>query len=120
MSSRAVPVSRPLSEPDVLARFQDLIAQAEAIGVDLELDQIPDALGTLERVRERLRFRAFAAAQPSDRLLDVTEAAELLGIAEDTLYKKATNLPFTVREGRSLRFSRTGIEKYIRSRQGRG
>ena len=71
-------------------------------------------------MRERLRFRAFAAAQPSDRLLDVPEAAELLGMAEETLYKKAGTLPFTVREGRSLRFSKAGIEKYIRSRQGRG
>ena len=103
-----------------MARFQDLIAQAEALGADLELDRIPDALGTLERVRERLRFRALSAAQPSDRLLDVAEAAELLGMSPDTLYRKAATFPFTVRVRRSLRFSKLGLEKHIRANQGRG
>jgi predicted DNA-binding transcriptional regulator AlpA len=113
-------LSRPASEPDSLARFQDLVAQAEAVGADLEVDQIPDALGALERVRERLRFRAFAAVQPSDRLVEIPEAAELLSMSEDTLYKKAATFPFTVRQGRSLRFSFLGIQKYIRANQGRG
>lgn len=119
MSNRAIVMSRPASESAALARFKDLIAQAEALGADLELDRIPEALGTLEQARARLSLRAFSVVQPSDRLLGVSEAAELLGMADDTLYRKAASLPFTVREGRSLRFSRAGIEKYIRTRQGR-
>lgn len=105
---------------EILARFEDLITQAEAVGKDLEPECIPEALGRLEQVRVRLRLRAFSAATATDCLLDVADAAELLGMAEDTLYRKAKSLPFTVREGRSLRFSKVGIERYIRSRQGKG
>lgn len=103
-----------------LARFQALISEAEALGVDLEPEEIPDALGGLERVRSRLNLRALSALQPSDRLLDVREAAGMLGMAEDSLYRKAKTYPFMVQDGRSIRFSKAGIEKYIRSRQGRG
>ena len=120
MSGRAIPM--PTSSPgrDALARFHELLSQAEALGADLDVDRIPEALGSLERARVRLTFRVFSAAPPADRLVAVDEAAELLGMAADTLYRKASTYPFTVREGRSLRFSKAGIEKYIRARQGRG
>jgi excisionase family DNA binding protein len=120
MSGRAVLISRQAPGADVLARFQDLVAQAEALGADIELDRIPEALGSLEQARARLNIRVFSVSAPADRLLDVKAAAELLGMAKDTLYRKAKGLPFTVQQGRSLRFSRAGIEKYIRLRQGRG
>src|SRR5262245_14178479 len=105
MSGRAVLMSRQAPGADALARFQDLIAQAEALGADLELDRIPEALGSIEQARARLTFRALSAARPTDRLLRVGEAAKLLEMAEDTLYRKASTFTFTVREGRSLRFS---------------
>jgi predicted DNA-binding transcriptional regulator AlpA len=54
-----------------------------------------------------------------DVLLDVETAAKRLATTEDWLYRHARQLPFTVRQGRSLRFSSAGIERYIRSRQGR-
>jgi len=54
-----------------------------------------------------------------DRLLDVKEAARKLGKSKDYLYRHASNYPFTVRDGRSLRFSEAGIEKYIRQRMRR-
>jgi len=57
------------------------------------------------------------AAAP-DRLLDVEQAALRLGKAPATLYKTAGRYPFTVRDGRTLRFSAAGIEKYIRARTG--
>jgi predicted DNA-binding transcriptional regulator AlpA len=120
MSGRAVPMHVPARQADSLSRFQDLISQAEALATDLDLDRIPEALGSLEQARVRLTFRAISTAPPADRLLGVEEAAELLGMADDTLYRKASTYPFTVREGRSIRFSRLGIEKYIRTRQGRG
>jgi hypothetical protein len=101
------------------ARFAQLLAAAETAGLDLELAEIPEALGELERVRVRLTFRALSAGTPSDTLLKVGPASDLLGIAEETLYRRANEYPFTVRDGRGLRFSRTGIEKFIRSQQGR-
>lgn len=99
-------------------RFSELLAQAEAVGLDLESSELPVALGELERVRARLTFRALSAAAPSDVLLTVGEAVKLLGMAEGTLYRRAADYPFTVRDGRRLRFSRAGIERFIRAKQG--
>lgn len=58
------------------------------------------------------------ASEP-DTLLDVTAAAQRLGVSEDWLYRKSPKLPFTVRQGRLVRFSSDGLSRYIRSRQGR-
>ena len=102
------------------ARFSTLITQAEALGQDLRPEEIPDALGQLERARARLFFRGTSVSGPlEDRLLNVTEAAELLDMAPDSLYRRSSSLPFTVRDGRRVRFSRAGIDRFIRARQGR-
>jgi predicted DNA-binding transcriptional regulator AlpA len=53
-----------------------------------------------------------------DRLLNVEEAGDKLGVKPDWLYRHHKNLPFTVRHGRLLRFSELGIEDYIRRRVG--
>jgi len=55
-------------------------------------------------------------AEP-DRLLDVDAAAERLSVSKDWLYHHARQLPFVVRNGRLLRFSSHGIDRYIRMRQ---
>jgi predicted DNA-binding transcriptional regulator AlpA len=111
---------RPAEEA-ASARFAELLQEVEKLGADLSSEQIPVALGALERVRARLTFRAlFSASAPAaDRLLSAAEAAEVLGMAADTLYRRSGSFPFTVRDGRRVRFSRLGIERYIRARQGR-
>lgn len=109
------------AEEAASARFAALLDQAEKVGTDLTAEEIPAALGTLERVRATLTFRALSVSKPAqDRLLNVAQAAELLGMAEDTLYRRAGSgaFPFTVRDGRRVRFSCLGIARYIRSRQG--
>lgn len=58
------------------------------------------------------------ASEP-DRLLDVDAAAERLGMSKGWLYRHAKQLPFRVPQGRLLRFSSHGIDRYIRTRQGR-
>jgi len=80
-------------------------------------------------VRQQLALRCAAvlvalAAVPiedapagNDRLIDLDEASRILGISPATLRKK--RLPFRVKVGGSARFSRAGIERYIRARQGR-
>jgi len=60
-----------------------------------------------------------AVPQEPDRLLDVQEAAERLGVSTDWLYRHARRLPFVVRNGRLLRFSSQGIDRFIKTRQGR-
>ena len=42
-----------------------------------------------------------------------------LAISTDTLYRKARELPFTVRIGGNVRFSAQGISRFIATRQGR-
>jgi predicted DNA-binding transcriptional regulator AlpA len=55
----------------------------------------------------------------ADRLLNVTEAARLLGKSPDWLYRRASTLPFCRRIGRSVRFSAKGVERYIHTHQSR-
>jgi predicted DNA-binding transcriptional regulator AlpA len=55
----------------------------------------------------------------SDRALKIDAAADRLGVSRDWLYRHAHQLPFTVRNGRLLRFSSHGIDRYIMSRQRR-
>jgi predicted DNA-binding transcriptional regulator AlpA len=59
------------------------------------------------------------APETPDNLLDIEVAAGRLGCSKDWLYHHARQLPFTVRNGRLLRFSSHGIDRYIKSRQGR-
>jgi predicted DNA-binding transcriptional regulator AlpA len=60
---------------------------------------------------------ASTAEKPmEDRLLQIEEAAAILQQTKDWMYRHANELPFTVREGRCLRFSANAIQKYIRTR----
>jgi predicted DNA-binding transcriptional regulator AlpA len=63
--------------------------------------------------------RANDTASEPDSLLDVPTAAGRLGASRDWLYRHAHQLPFTVRQGRLLRFSSHGIDRYIKARQNR-
>jgi excisionase family DNA binding protein len=70
-----------------------------------------------------LRASSIAKAMPDgqqeDQLLDVDEAADRLGTSTDYLYRHSGKFPFTVRIGSRLRFSARGIDRFIRTRQGR-
>ena len=57
-------------------------------------------------------------APDRERLLDVAEAADRLGVSRDWLYRRAGRLPFTVRLGRAVRVSDAGLARAIRQRQG--
>ena len=53
-----------------------------------------------------------------DRLLDAKEAAKVLSMSEDWLYRNAKKLPFTRKLGpKVLRFSQKGIDKWIETRK---
>ena len=53
-----------------------------------------------------------------DRLLDKVEAAKVLGVSKDWLYRHAHQLPFSRKLGpKMLRFSYQGITKWIASRK---
>ena len=68
-------------------------------------------------VREEVTQLAREASQ-QDRLLDAEEAARLLSVSEDWLYRHAKKLPFTRKLGpKMLRFSSIGIQKYLATRK---
>jgi predicted DNA-binding transcriptional regulator AlpA len=93
----------------------------------LSADRIPELIGECEQLRARLLAQLFASARPPvpdvrqaapDRLLDVNQAAERLGVDRRWIYSRADMLPFTRRLGaRKLRFSESGIQKYIENRR---
>ncbi len=74
--------------------------------------------GLLRRIiREEIgSIRADATAE--DRLLEADDAAKLLSVSEDWLYRHAKKLPFTRKLGpKMLRFSAIGIQKYLSTRK---
>jgi len=76
--------------------------RANDLPVHIALDLLPRIAG----LQAMLFLRALGnghRATSRDRLLRVAEAARKLGHGPDWLYKHASSLPFTVREGRALR-----------------
>ena len=76
---------------------------------------------TVEQLRELIRDEiqaARTAQQDADRFLDAKEAAEMLSMSEDWLYRQAKKLPFTRKLGpKMLRFSQQGIVKWMDTRK---
>jgi hypothetical protein len=54
-----------------------------------------------------------------DQLQTVAETAERLRCSPDWLYRHHHRLGFAIRNGRQLRFSAHGLDRYIRARTGR-
>jgi predicted DNA-binding transcriptional regulator AlpA len=80
-----------------------------------------DILAVLNAITARL-LRARPAPEPSsaaedDLLLDADAAAKLLGVSSSWLYHRP-KLPFRVKVGGKLKFRRSGIERWLRNRQG--
>lgn len=58
-----------------------------------------------------------AAALKSDRLIEIGEAAALLGYKNSkSLYRSAERYPFVVRDGGRLMFSEKGLHEWIARR----
>jgi predicted DNA-binding transcriptional regulator AlpA len=96
----------------------------EALAEDpAQIDALPAPVvvalwATADQLARRLMLRLMTAPPPAteDRLLGVEEAAAILGKTVDWLYRHHDALPFTVREGRLVRFSKNGIQRYIEAR----
>lgn len=96
----------------VLRRIPEALEQVER-------HELEEALGLLAQGQGHA-IRRMAEPEPAppepDRLIDVEEAADLLGFKLKYLYRHAGELPFTRRAGRRLLFSFQGIQDYIRGR----
>ena len=88
----------------------------------------PDALDstllvhmTVGQLRDLIRAEIQAAKttqQEPDRMLTAEQAAEMLSMSEDWLYRNAKKLPFAHKVGpKRLRFSQRGISKWLESRK---
>ena len=103
----------------VVPTLADLLNDPERISA-LPKDVIAELRGQIAKLDTLLLSRLLTVEQPSpgsdgDRLLTAPEAAQKLGATEDWLYRHANTLPFAVRVGKKhLRFSKAGIERYIR------
>ena len=87
-------------------------------------DDLLAHLSTAEAERLRLvaHLIALEVAEhlggPQDRLLTVRDAATILAVTPDWLYRHADEFSFTVRPGPGqLRFSALGIQEYLRKRR---
>ena len=70
-----------------------------------------------ELIRDELRA-ANNGNGKEDRLVDAEEAARLLSMSRDWLYRHAKQLPFTKKlHHRKVRFSYQGIQKYIAAKR---
>jgi hypothetical protein len=103
------------------------LAEAPERVTEVPAAEIPGFLMALAALQSALTAKLLASPGPSpagdvalssgqDRLLKARAAAERLGCSTDWLYEHAARLPFTVRDGRLLRFSEVGITRYIRAR----
>lgn len=104
-----------------LSSLADLVEHPERAH-DLPADVARALLAQVAPLQMALLGRAFAPDGPGagrDRLLTVKDAAAKIGQSAEWLYKHASTLPFTVRNGRALRFSEVGIEAWIRRQQRR-
>ena len=75
---------------------------------------------SIEKARELIRqeiTEALNRSPQAERLLDTKQAAEMLSVSEDWLYRNSKHLPFTRKLApKMLRFSYQGIVKYLASR----
>jgi predicted DNA-binding transcriptional regulator AlpA len=83
----------------------------------IPVGELPEFIGDVEQVKAtawtRLTMSAFREPEQPDRLIDIDEASELLGMSKSYLYRHHEKFPFTKREGRKLLFSLAGIRAYI-------
>jgi excisionase family DNA binding protein len=52
-----------------------------------------------------------------DEAISAAEAARMLGMSRRWLYRQAPRLPFTRKIGRAVRFSRSGITRWLATRR---
>jgi excisionase family DNA binding protein len=81
-------------------------------------DKIPSLLTQLSAFQTALAARLLqnpneAGTASADRLLKIGEAAQKLRTSKDWLYRNYSNLPFTRRIGRSIRFSERALDHFI-------
>jgi predicted DNA-binding transcriptional regulator AlpA len=97
--------------------LDDLVAGASPAS----RDEAVSLMGLVAAAQIRLAkiVADLAVASAEDRLLDVAEAAEKLGVDRAWLYRRTRSLPFVVHLDGAVRFSARGVDQFIAARRGR-
>lgn len=115
-----------MPEPDrdaVRAQLAALIENPDRIP-DLSRDRAAEFLTELAALGQKLENRILyriseessSEPSPDDRLLKVPEAAELLSVSPDWIYKRSDDLPFVRKIGpQTTRVSERGLQEHIRN-----
>jgi len=120
MVSEPVPVSITMTAAQVVADPSRV--------VDIDVAALPSLLAQLTTAAAVVAARLSTiepqrpespAPSGSDRLLTAKEAALLLNLSTDFLYKHEAAKPFRVRFGNEVRFSLAGIQRFIERHRGR-
>ena len=92
--------------------LKPILAQARTVAPD----ELPRLLGDLEEVRATClaRLTSPVIEERPDRSLDVTQAAERMGVSKDYLYHHWQELKFARQEGRKVLFSSNGLDAHLR------
>jgi predicted DNA-binding transcriptional regulator AlpA len=93
---------------------------------EIDPEKIPALLSQIAAAQSMLAARLLQngngkpSAEP-ERFLEAEEAAHRCGFSVDWLYAqaRAAKLPFALRFGRSWRFSKLGLEDWLKRRSGR-
>ena len=112
-----------MTEAGNVSQLRELVEDIERVK-DVSGEAIPGILTHLAAIQTALAARLAQRNESqqhndAERLLTVEEAATKLGVAPDWLYRRSPRLPFTVKLGRALRFSQSGIDRWIRSKSGK-
>ena len=80
---------------------------------------LADAFGAiLKPIIDQAVKEAMNGHKDEDRLVDAEEAAKILSVSVEWIYRNAKRLPFTRKLGhKMLRFSCVGIQKYLAIRK---
>jgi predicted DNA-binding transcriptional regulator AlpA len=85
------------------------------------VEQIPDAIGELERAKAVLWARLTTPVSTNgggeDRLLTAEDVSQQTTLSLRWLYRHADALPFTRRVGRKVLFSSAGLAKWLATRR---
>ena len=80
---------------------------------------LAEAFGAiLKPIIDQAVKEAINGHKDEDRLVDAEEAAKILSVSVEWIYRNAKRLPFTRKLGhKMLRFSSVGIQKYLAIRK---
>jgi excisionase family DNA binding protein len=102
---------------DVLRQLDEAIASAPA---EARPGLVVALAARLATVGAGLVVQMPAKTEPASSNISVDEAAVRLGMSKDYIYRNADELPFIVRQGRRVLANAAALDKYIRTRTGRG